>query len=386
MAFTFCLIDDEPPLHWQRQLGLVPRRGLATVRRALALAVLTWLPITLWAAIQGRILPGRIPEPLLHQYGITMMSLGAIPLLVLGEEVVNRVVAVVLPQFVSSGMVVEGEVGRFEAILKGVARLRDHPLPWLLILGITIGVSLASPPGHVALNWARQEDGGLGFGGLWFRWVARPIYLALLLAWVWRLLLVTLLCRRIARLPLSLVPTHPDRAMGLGFLEELPEGFAPLALAMSAVISARWTHELIHRDVVLTALKLPFALFTILATLLLVSPLLAFLPKQLLARRQALRDYGALVARHGRLTRQRWIEGRSLASLGESAAILEAPELGPIADTTSLYEAVRNSRRSPIGPMALVRVLVPLLLPPLIGLATQIPLQEMLINIGKALL
>lgn len=386
MAFTFSLIDDEPPLHWQRQLGLVPPRGLATVRRALALAVLTWLPITLWAAFQGRILPGRIPEPLMHQYGITMMCMGAIPLLVLGEEVVNRVVAMVLPQFVSSGVVVEGEVGRFEAILKGVARLRDHPLPWLLILGVTIGVSLASPQGHAALNWARQPDGGLGFGGLWFLWVARPMYLALLLAWVWRLVLVALLCRRIARLPLSLVPTHPDRAMGLGFLEELPEGFAPLALAMSAVISARWTHELIHRDVELISLKLPFALFTILATLLLVSPLLAFLPKLLLARRQALRDYGALVGRHGRLTRQRWIEGISLDPQGKAEAILEAPELGPIADTTSLYEAVRNSRRSPIGPMALVRVLVPLLLPPLIGLATQIPLQEMLINIGKALL
>jgi hypothetical protein len=31
-------------------------------------------------------------------------------------------------------------------------------------------------------------------------------------------------------------------------------------------------------------------------------------------------------------------------------------------------------------------VLVPLLLPPLVALATQIPLREMLINIGKALL
>ena len=386
MASTFALIDDEPPLHWQRQLGLVPRQGLGTVRRAIGLVLLTWLPIVLWAAFNSRILPGRFPEPLLNQYGIMMMCLVAIPLLVLGEEVVNRVVAVVLPQFVSSGLVVEGETKHFEAILRGVARLRDHPLPWLLILGVTIGVTLGSPPGHITLNWARQGDGRVGFGGLWFLWVVRPIYLALLLAWVWRLVLVTLLCRRIARLPLSLVPTHPDRAMGLGFLEELPEGFALWALAMSAVISATWTHGLIHGELVLTSLKLPFALFTGLATVLLVSPLLAFLPKLLLARRQALRDYGALVGRHGRLTRQRWIEGKSLDSQGEAGAILEAPELGPIADTTSLYEAVRNSRRSPIGTMALARVLVPLLLPPLVALATQIPLREMLINIGKALL
>jgi hypothetical protein len=386
MAFTLSLIDDEPPLHWQRQLGLMPRQGLGTVRRAIGLALVTWLPIALWAAFNGRMLPGRIPEPLLNQYGITMMCLVAIPLLVLGEEVVNRVVAIVLPQFVSSGVVEEGESVRFEAILRGVARLRDHPLPWLLILAVTVGVSLAAPPGHVALNWARQAGGGVGFGGLWFLWVVRPIYLALLLAWVWRLVLVTLLCRRIARLPLSLVPTHPDRAMGLGFLEELPEGFALWALAMSAVISASWTHELIHRDVELISLKLPFALFTILATLLLVSPLLAFLPKLLVARRQALRDYGALVGRHGRLTRQRWIEGKRLDPQAKAVAMLEAPELGPIADTTSLYEAVRNSRRAPISPMALVRVLAPLLLPPLIGLATQIPLRDMLINVGKALL
>jgi len=386
MAFTFSLIDDEPPLQWQRRLGLVPQQGLGTMRRALGLALLSWLPIGLWAACNGRLLPGRIPEPLVHQYGITTSCLVAIPLLVLGEEVVNRVVAVVLPQFVSSGIVVERQVPRFEAILKGVARLREHPLPWLLILGVTIGVSLASPAGNEALNWARQEDGGMGFGGLWFLRVARPIYIALLLAWLWRLALVTLLCRRIARLPLSLVPTHPDRAMGLGFLEELAEGFVPLALAMSAVLSARWTHVVIHRDVVLTSLKLPLVLFTGLATLLLVFPLLAFLPKLLQARRQALRDYGALVGRQGRLVRRRWIGGESLEAEAKAAAILEAPELGPIADTVSLYEAVRNSRRTPIGPIALVRVLTPLLLPPLIGLSTQIPLQEMLITIGKGLL
>jgi hypothetical protein len=141
-----------------------------------------------------------------------------------------------------------------------------------------------------------------------------------------------------------------------------------------------------HRSVALTSLKLPFALFVGLTTLLLVSPLLAFAPRLLGARRQALRDYGALVGRHGRLVRQHWIEGRSLGSGEQEAGLLAAPELGPIADTTSIYEAVRNSRRTPIGRMALLRILVPLLLPPLIGLTTQIPLRQMLLSIAEALL
>jgi hypothetical protein len=386
MAIRFSPIDNEPPQRLLHRLGLVPPQGLGTVRRAIGFALLTWLPIVIWAALNGRALPGQTAEPLLRQYGITVMCLVAIPLLVLGEAVVDRCTGTVTRQFVSSGVVSERHVDRFETVIQGVARLRDHPLPWLLILAITLAVTLASPTSHIALNWSRQAGGELGFGGLWFLAVARPLYLAQLLGWVWRLALVTLLCRRIARLPLSLVPTHPDRSLGLGFLEELPEGFALWALSMSAVVSASWTHQLMHRGVALTSLKLPFALFVGLTTLLLVSPLLAFAPRLLAARRQALRDYGALVGRHGRLVRQHWIEGSSLGSGEQEAGLLAAPELGPIADTTAIYAAVRASRRTPIGRAALLRVLVPLLVPPLIGLTTQIPLREMLLNIGKALL
>ncbi len=52
--------------------------------------------------------------------------------------------------------------------------------------------------------------------------MARPIFLALLLGWLWRLILLCVLFHRIARLDLALVPTHPDRDGGLGFLEATP--------------------------------------------------------------------------------------------------------------------------------------------------------------------
>ena len=58
--------------------------------------------------------------------------------------------------------------------------------------------------------------------GRWYLYVARPDYLTLALAWLWRIVLAFVLFKRLAALPLLLVPTHPDRVGGLGFLESIP--------------------------------------------------------------------------------------------------------------------------------------------------------------------
>ena len=63
----------------------------------------------------------------------------------------------------------------------------------------------------LALFPVLQSSQGLGFGGLWFLYVGRSIYLALVLVWLWRIVVVSVLMWRVARLELSLVPTHPDR-------------------------------------------------------------------------------------------------------------------------------------------------------------------------------
>jgi len=47
-----------------------------------------------------------------------------------------------------------------------------------------------------------------------------------------------LLFNRIAKLNLSIVPTHPDRAGGLGFLERAPKAFVLVVLAASAVLAS----------------------------------------------------------------------------------------------------------------------------------------------------
>jgi hypothetical protein len=71
--------------------------------------------------------------------------------------------------------------------------------------------------------------------------VRRAVFFALLtwLPLVARLALLFVLLGRIARLDLSIVPTHPDGAGGLGFVKDMPKAFSLLAFATSAVVASR---------------------------------------------------------------------------------------------------------------------------------------------------
>lgn len=384
--FRLSLVRNDLLFRVQRAVGLIPATGLGVGRRAIALALFAWLPIAVWAFVAGRALPGQqAAEPLLQHFGVTVRCLVAIPLLVIGEAVAHALTMHLIPHFVRSGLVSEADRPHFRAILSGVARLRDQSLPWILIGGAVVAWMALSPPhaGQHELTWAESGDGhsGFGFGGIWFLYVVRPIFTALLLAWVWRLALLLLLMSRIAKLDLGLVPTHPDRCAGLGFLESLPAVFSAVVLAASAVLASRWAHDVLYHGVDVKSLGAPAGVFVVAMLLLFLSPLLAFGSKLRVAKRDALLDYGALVGRHGRGVHQRWIEGRTLADDG----LLSAPELGPVADTAALYESVSQMRGAPIGKPSLLVIALPAILPLLAVVAIQIPIKDILVKLLKTL-
>jgi len=120
--------------------------------------------------------------------------------------------------------------------------------------------------------------------------------------------------------------------------------------------------------------------FVVLAVLLFLAPLLALAPPLLAARRPARLAYGALVAEHGRRVHRKWIEGEPVGD----DPLLGAPELGPVADTITMYQAVEKMRPVPIGLPAVLAVAVPALLPMLAVLAIQVPLKDLLRALLKA--
>jgi hypothetical protein len=381
------LVDDMA-LRLQRHVGLVPARGLGVVRRAVFFALLTWLPLVAWALYTGRVLPGGVDEPLVMHFGVHVRFLLAVPALILGEAMAHRVSTTLIPYFLTSGVVPPAQRGAFVRVVGSVARLRDRTLPWLLIAVVVLAwtilqpVAVGSEAGHEA-KWASSaEGGGLGFGGWWFLYVSRPIFSVLLAAWLWRLALVFVLLKRIAGLELSIVPTHPDGAGGLGFVKDMPKAFSLLAFATSAVVASRLAHDVMYHDVSLLSLKVVLGGFVAMVIAVCVAPLLALARPLAAAKRRALLEYGALVGTHGRLVRQRWILGEKLADDG----LIQAAEIGPVADTLALYEAVRRMQAVPFGKSTLIGIAVPTLVPILVLLSTQVPIKEVLKKIVGALL
>jgi hypothetical protein len=364
-------------------LGIVPANGLGAVRRAVLLGLLAGLPIAIWAAATGHLSLGRTEESLLSHYGVLVRCLIVIPCLVLGETTLHRVGRHVASQFVTSGVVTPALRPEFDGVIHAIMRLRDTSLPWVFALGLAIAWSIADSPGaHTdGMSWSLEPDGRMGFGGIWFAYVARPILIALLLGWVWRLVLVTVWVSRVGRLPLALVPTHPDRAGGIGFVGSLPKAFALVTFATSAMLVSRWAHEVLHHGSLLAVFQPAAIAYAVLWSLALLMPLFALSPVLWSTRKNALPMYAALVGEQGRLVHRRWIERKPV----EDASLIEAEGIGPVADAATLYDAVKNMRFLPIGKRTLVSILLPMAIPFLLLALTRFPLKEILSTLLQAL-
>ena len=377
------LIRDDALFRLQRRIGLIPENGLGLFRRAVFFALLGWLPIAVWAAVTGHALPGgAIGEPLLRHFGVHVRFLLAVPLLILGEGAAHALSTRLVPYFQTSGLVREDQRPQFRQIIEDTVRLRNSTLPWIILGGLIFAALWLQPPfrDEHELIWANVGEAArfdLGFGGWWMAYVARPIFVALIGAWLWRIVLLFVLLKRIAGLDLQIVPTHPDKAGGLGFLEKLPSAFSLFAFAISAVVASRLAHDVMYHGAHVENLKGVLAVFLILVILLCLAPLLVFAPRLGAARKQALLDYGALVGEHGRLVHRRWIEREPV----ENDGLLAAPELGPVADTVGLYEAVAGMRTVPVGKAALLSVALPAAIPMVALAALEIPVKDILLKI-----
>ena len=380
---SFSPVDDEPPLRWQRAVHLAPRDGLGVARRAVFFALFTWLPIAAWALVRGRFVEAPAGEPLLQHYGVHVRCLVAIPLLILGEATLHSAGLRYIPQFIRNGLVDDARRPRFDGVLRAVRQWRDASLPWLLAIGAALAWALVSRGGNRTdeMSWAFDANGSLGFGGVWFAYVVRPIFAALVLGWLWRIVLLAMLVGRLGRLDLSLVPSHPDRAGGLGFVERFTGAFAPVSLGISAMLASRWAHGIVHHGETLAALKLPALMFVIVWSLLLLAPLVPLIPVMHVARRAALASYAAMLAEQGRLVRRRWIDGTTKSD----SPLLEPSGVGVIADAAAMFKAVQSMRSVPIGQTSIAGILLPVALPMIAVATLQVPIRDLLLGLVKTL-
>jgi len=375
----FSLVDD-PPLRLQRALRIAPRAGYGAGRRSVLFVLVTWAPVIVWAAARGLLGPELWGEHAIRHLGFHVRCLLAIPLLVLSGPLAARMLAAMVANFVHSGLVGQEQRAGFTQALRSVERLRDNVLIWIGIAVAVVAIAVAG--GHQALNedpdavrWTAA--GTADFGALWSVYVSRPVVALLVVAWLWRLFMTWLLLRRIARLGLRLVPSHPDGVGGLGFLEYLPGGFSLVIFAISSVSCATIAHRILEHGARLAQFQGPLIVLAVLLALLFMAPLIAFSKSLRRIRIRARFQYGTLAGLHVRGLHERWIEGTT----PENEAVLQAPEIGPAADVATLYQMATKIRPVPIGKATLGIVLVPALLPMLLVASLEVSLLDMLVKV-----
>jgi len=187
---------------------------------------------------------------------------------------------------------------------------------------------------------------------------------------------------KLSKLDLRLVASHPDGVGGLGFLEDMSIACAPLVLAVSVVIAGRWGHEVLYHGVHVESLRPLALLFVAMVVLGFNGPLLLIGRNLRAFKRRSLLEYSALIGSHGYLVHQKWIRNQDVGA----PDILDAPELGPTVDISSIYEAVAKMRFAPIGKSSLLPTIVAALVPILLVFAIEIPIKEMLSSLVGALL
>lgn len=379
----FSLVRGGPFYRVRRALGLVPEKGLGLAKRFLVIIAVAWLPVVIAAIIEGRAFEGSVADPLLRHYGVHARFLLAIPLLLLAEVMVEKVVPRIIRQFVSTGLVDDSNRPSFVKVLRDSEKLRDSKVAGILILAIVaavvaLGLSQADPD---EMSWAGGEH-GLGFAGQWYTFVSRPFFVMMLGMWTWRMVVGWYLQSQLGKVDLRLVPTHPDRMGGLGFLEYLSLPIAPVVTAISVVLAGRWAHEVQFHAVHIKELQPVMIAYVIVVALVFVGPILLVSRSLGRFKRISLIQYGGLIGHEGRMIHKKWIDRQK----PDDEAILNSPEIGPMADGISLYNAVSSMQPVVIGKRSVIPIVAAAVLPLVPVMAIEIPIAEILKKLLKTLI
>jgi hypothetical protein len=349
-------------------------------RRAVVIALFTWLPLLLLSAFEGRAFSG-VDVPFLRDFEVHIRFLVALPLFVVAELVVHDRMRFVLRQFLERKLVLESALPRFEAAVASAFRLRNSVLAELLLIAFVYGVGVSLVWRQYLVlgtpTWYAMPDGAgmdLTLSGTWFGYVSLPIFQLLMLRWYYRIFIWARLLWQFSRIGLELVPTHPDRVGGLGFLSNTAYAFVPLAAAHGAALAGMIANRIFYTGAGLLDFKPEVAGIVGVLLFIVFGPLLVFAPQLAQAKRRGNREYGTLAERYVREFDAKWLRGGA----SPDERLIGSGDIQSLADLANSFEVVRTMRMAPVTRDAVLQVAAATLAP-LVPLAlTLMSLEDLL--------
>ena len=340
-------------------------------RLGAALAIFAWLPLMLLALLAE----GAMPT-----IGAHVRFLLAIPLLLVSEARIDPQFKALARQLVQSGIVTPAALPGLVVTIRRVSRLRDSVIAEAVLLVVSLSL-LRLQVGGAVTSWTTAAGGQGGVhltpAGIWYLGVSLTVFRFLFLRWCWRTGIWWWFNWRLSRLELRLIPAHPDRMGGLGYLESVQSFFAADLFAYSAVISASFAEQIRFDGTTLDALRVPVAGVLALFAFLMFAPLFFFVPKLQAVRLRGLREYGQLAQEYVSAFHAKWI--RRDEAPGEG--LLGTPDLSGLSDLGSSVKVVQEMRVVPFGRTLVRPVAAASLIPMAPLLLTKFPLDVLLTKI-----
>ncbi|HKZ18392.1 MAG TPA: hypothetical protein VJ161_13105 [Geobacteraceae bacterium] len=361
-----------------------PALGLLK-RRIICISLFAWLPLLLLSLFGGTAL-GGVSVPFLFDIETHARLLLAVPLLIGAELLAGRRIREIIGQFLDRRIIPEESIPRFGAIIDSTNRLKNSVVVecLLIILVYVVGhffwstmSGMAQIVVKEASTWyAVGSDSGLRLSpaGYWYVLVSRPIFQFLFIRWYFIIFVWARFLWKISRLNLCLIPSHPDRAAGLGFLTISINVMALLILAHGVILSGSMAYRIFFGGAKFTDFSVELIGGTVLVVLVVLGPLIAFIPHLLHTKRMAVYGYGTLGSRYVERFDRKWVRGDASAD----TELLGSADIQSLADLGNSYEIIRGLRLVPFGKEAVFGIVVIFLLPILPLALTMMPVEELI--------
>jgi hypothetical protein len=242
--------------------------------------------------------------------------------------------------------------------------------------------SQAALPGSTSAFRSSEPGAAISMAAGWYWFVCLPLFRFLILRWLVRLVLWWRFLHGLASRELHLVPTHPDGAAGLGYLEVTQTHFIPLALALSTLQAAAFAEEISSGTMPFEGIYPVIPVILVVMVVLCIGPAFIFLPRLWACRVKGLSDYMQFASRYVSGFDSKWVSGAA----ADEEPLLGTPDLQSLADLANSIAIVRNMRAVPVGRRLVRDVVIVVLLPLLPLLLLKYPIADLATKLFEKLL
>ncbi|MCU0760104.1 MAG: hypothetical protein MUF07_13035 [Steroidobacteraceae bacterium] len=376
------------PFHaLMRQLRMLDADDLPSGRAAWLLGAIAWLVGAALATLQSTLTGDARLLAYFLDASPAAHALVAMPVMIGIERFADRQLLSLLAHPIEHGLVPDGGEPAWRDAVALADRRSGSAFAEATLLAIAISACLAlAYTGQVGTDpWSRPggaADASLTWAGAWTHVAVGALFLFLVLRWLLRFFVWTLLLARLAWMPLRLVASHPDRAAGLGFMAAYPTLFLGLVLGVGTALGAKLLNAALYGSAAAEDLATVLAMWVAVVLVVFVGPVLLFAPRLAAFRNEALLEFGALGMRANRgvleATQAALATGEPQAAVLDGASADMLRKLSALNALNALHDRVNAIQPLLVTRATLMQLVVFALLPMLPALATQMPLSRLI--------